>query len=163
VPVKIAVHAPSLYLDTSVIGGYFDKEFMGDTRALWKLRDEGRFRFIRSVIVDQEIAKAPENVRKLMRSTFSASDVLPMTFEVMELASHYLASNVVPLGFADDAGHVAMCSVSRTDHLVSWNFKHLANVTRESGFNAVNLLQAYPPVRIVAPTFLIYGHEEKTF
>jgi hypothetical protein len=34
-------------------------------------------------------------------------------------------------------------------------------VRRESGFNAVNVLQGYPSVRIVAPTFLIHGHEEK--
>lgn len=32
---------------------------------------------------------------------------------------------------------------------------------RGSGFNAVNVLQGYPPVRIVAPTFLIHGYEEK--
>jgi len=29
-----AMHALSLYLDTSVIGGYFDAEFLADTRAL---------------------------------------------------------------------------------------------------------------------------------
>jgi hypothetical protein len=29
------MHALSLYLDTSVIGGYFDVEFLADTRALW--------------------------------------------------------------------------------------------------------------------------------
>ena len=52
-------------------------------------------------------------------------------------------------------------TVARLDYLVSWNFKHLANVRRESGFNAVNVLQGYPPVRIVAPTFLIHGQEEK--
>ena len=64
------MHALSLYLDTSVIGGYFDPEFMADTRALWRLRDEGRFRFISSVVLDQEIARAPEQVRELMRTTF---------------------------------------------------------------------------------------------
>ena len=37
----------------------------------------------------------------------------------------------------------------------------LANVRRESGFNAVYVLQGYPSVRFVAPTFLIHGHEEK--
>jgi hypothetical protein len=52
---------------------------------------------------------------------------------------------------------------SRFGYLVSWNFKHLANVRREAGFNAVNVLQGYPPVRIISPTFLIHGHEEKTF
>jgi hypothetical protein len=68
---------------------------------------------------------------------------------------------VVPPDFADDARHVALCSVARIDFLVSWNFKHLANARREAGFNAVNILQGYPPVHIVAPTFLIHGHEEK--
>ena len=53
------------------------------------------------------------------------------------------------------------CPVHRVSHLVSWNFKHLVNIEREKGFNAVNLLQGYPAVRIVAPTFLIHGHEEK--
>lgn len=37
-----------LYLDTSVIGGYFDAEFMSDTRALWRLQEEGRYRFVTS-------------------------------------------------------------------------------------------------------------------
>jgi hypothetical protein len=155
------VHAFSLYLDTSVLGGYHDAEFMADTRALWRLREAGRFRFVSSVLVDQEIARAPERVRAVMRATFAPEDVLPMTAEALELASHYLAQKVVPADYADDARHVAVCAVARLDYLVSWNFKHLANVRREIGFNAVNVLQGYPPVRIVAPTFLIHGHEKK--
>lgn len=156
-----AMHALSLYLDTSVIGGYYDAEFQTDTRELWRLRNAGRFRFVTSVLVDQEIAAAPERVRKLMAATFALEDLLPVTAEMLELANHYLAQNVVPLDYADDARHVAFCSVERIDYLVSWNFKHLANVRREAGFNAVNVLQGYPPMRMVAPTFLIHGHEEK--
>ena len=44
---------------------------------------------------------------------------------------------------------------------VSWNFKHLANVRRETGFNAVNLLQGYPTLRIVPPSFLIHGYDQE--
>ena len=29
------MQVPSLYLDTSVIGGYYDAVFLADTRALW--------------------------------------------------------------------------------------------------------------------------------
>jgi predicted nucleic acid-binding protein len=155
------VHALSLYLDTSVIGGYFDPEFMADTRALWRLKEEGRFRFVSSQIVFQEIAGAPQQVRELMRATFDPADVLVRSQEAEELMAHYMAQKVVPVDYADDARHVAICTVARIEHLVSWNFKHLANVRREAGFNAVNLLQGYPAVRIVAPTFLIHGHEEK--
>ncbi len=157
------MHARSLYLDTSVIGGYFDPEFMDDTRALWRLREEGRFHFVSSQMVIDEIAGAPERVRELMRTSFVTEDVLDVSVEMDDLAAAHMAQKVVPASFGDDAQHVAICSVARLDYLVSWNFKHLANVRRESGFNAVNVLQGYPPVRIVAPTFLIHGHEEKKF
>ncbi len=153
------MHALSLYLDTSVIGGYYDPEFMADTRALWRLREAGRFQFITSQLVFQEVAGAPERVRELMRSTFSPDDVLERTAEVEALAQAYLAQKVVPPAFDDDARHVAVCTVARIEYLVNWNFKHLANVRRESGFNAVNLLQGYSSVRIVVPTFLIHGHD----
>ena len=153
------MHALSLYLDTSVIGGYYDPEFMADTRALWRLREAKRFQFITSQLVFQEVVGAPERVRELMRSTFSPEDVLERTAEVEALAQAYLAQKVVPPAFDDDARHVAVCTVARIEYLVSWNFKHLANVRRESGFNAVNLLQGYSSLRIVAPNFLIHGHD----
>jgi predicted nucleic acid-binding protein len=155
------MHALSVYLDTSVIGGYFDPEFMTDTRGLWRLMEVGRFRFVTSQVVIDEIARAPPHVSNLMHASFVPEEVLARTAEAEELAQAYLAKKVVPPEFSDDARHGAVCCVARLDYLVSWNFKHLANVRREAGFNAVNILQGYPPVRIVAPTFLIHGYEEK--
>ncbi len=98
-----AMHALSLYLDTSVIGGYYDAEFMADTRALWRLREAGHYRFITSQLVFQEIAGAPERVRELMRATFAPDDVLERTAEVEELAQAYLAQKIVPPNYDDDA------------------------------------------------------------
>ncbi len=155
------MHGLSLYLDTSVIGGYYDAEFMADTRALWRLKEAGGFKFVTSQLVFQEIANAPERVRNLMRDTFTPDDVLERGFEAEELAQAYLAQKIVPAAYDDDARHVAICTIARLEYLVSWNFKHLANVRRESGFNAVNLLQGYPTLRIVAPTFLIHGHDQE--
>jgi len=85
-------HALALYLGTSAIGGYFDAEFLTATRALWRLKEAGRYRFVSSVLVEQEIAGAPERVRELMRTTFAPADTLPMTVEAVELAGHYLGS-----------------------------------------------------------------------
>ena len=155
------MHALSLYLDTSVIGGYFDPEFMADTQALWRLRDAGQFRFVSSQTVVEEIIDAPPEVRELMRASIAPDDVLVVSDEMEDLAAAYMAQKVVPVRFADDAQHVAVCVVARLDFLVSWNFRHLTNARREAGFNAVNILQGYRPVRIVAPTFLIHGHENQ--
>lgn len=155
------MHALSLYLDTSVIGGYFDAEFMADTRAWWRLKEEGRFAFVSSELVLDEVARAPERVQELWRMSLEPEEVLDITEEMEDLAAAYLMRKVVPADYADDAQHVAICSVARLDYLVSWNFKHLANARREAGFNAVNVLHGYPPVRIVAPTFLIHGYEQE--
>ena len=40
------------------------------------------------------------------------------------------------------------------------HFRHLINLRREAGFNAVSLLQGYPAVRIVSPLELIHGNDE---
>jgi len=158
---KTGMHAPSLYLDTSVIGGYYDPEFMADTRKLWRLQAAGRFRFHASDLVIEELRGAPPRVRELMDATFGAQNLLVISPEMEQLAAAYLGAKVVSAKYEDDAQHVAACVVTRLDYLVSWNFHHLTNMRREAGFNAVNLLQGYPPVRIVAPTFLIHGQEEK--
>lgn len=156
-----SMHALSLYLDTSVIGGYYDVEFMADTRTLWRLKEAGRFNFVTSQLVFQEIAGAPARVRDLMRDTFAPDDVLERSAEAEALAQAYFAQKVVPAAYEDDARHVAICVIARIGYLVSWNFKHLVNVRRESGFNAVNLLQGYPTLRIVSPTSLIHGFDQE--
>ena len=154
-------HALSLYLDTSVLGGYFDAEFLADTRALWRLRETGRFHFFISQVVMAETLSAPAGVRTLLESNFANEDIINFDVEMEALAATYLAQKIVPLDCREDAEHVAVCVVARLDYLVSWNFKHLANARREAGFNAVNILQGYPSVRIVAPTFLIHGDQEE--
>jgi len=146
-----------LYIDTSVIGGYFDPEFTVATRELWRPMEKGRYRFCASSISVGEVARAPDEVRTLMANTFTDADsILPLTHEAASLAAHYIAAKVVPVRYAEDADHVAVAVVHKVGMLVSWNFRHLVNVHREKGFNAVSLLQGYPPVRIVTPLQLIY-------
>ena len=58
-----------------------------------------------------------------------------------------------------DALHVAFCTVNKIDYLVSWNYKHLANVNREKKITAINIQYNYlHPLRICTPLELIdYG------
>lgn len=111
-----------------------------------------------SILVENEMQQAPQEVRDLFNRTFQdPSSILPYTAEMDSLAQLYIKRAVVSPKYAEDAGHVAICTVARIDYLVSWNFRHLVNVRREAGFNSVNLLQGYQSVRIVSPMELIYG------
>lgn len=152
---------PTLYLDTSVLGGYFDDEFEKATRDLWRQMEQGRFQFFTSLVTVDELTEAPERVRELMNDTFGSQNIIDVTAEIEQLAAAYMTQAVLPPKYSDDARHVAVCTVARIDYLVSWNFRHLVNVEREKGFNAVNLLQGYSTVRIVNPLELIYGDQEE--
>ncbi|MGE9269525.1 MAG: hypothetical protein ACQKBU_01875 [Verrucomicrobiales bacterium] len=149
-----------IYIDTSVIGGYFDDEFESETRRLWVLRKRRVYRFKTSIITLEEIGKAPERVRKLFAKTFDEESVLPGSAEAEELARAYMERGVVPEKYFDDARHVAICTLARIGCIASWNFKHLANLKRENAFNGVNLLHGHGQVRIVSPSSLIHGHEK---
>ena len=151
---------PVLYLDTSVIGGYFDEEFKDSTRELWRQMKAGKYRFVTSLVTAEELANAPAKVRELWTDTFTPEMVLHVTDEVEKLAAAYMKQVVLPPKYSDDARHVAACTVAGIDYLVSWNFKHLVNVDRQKGFNAVNLLQGYSAISIVNPLELIYGDED---
>lgn len=87
---------------------------------------------------------------------------MTVTSETEELAAQYIENAVIKPQHTDDARHVATCTVAKIDYLVSWNFRHLVNVQREAGFNAVNLLQGCQAVRIVNPLELIYGNHEES-
>lgn len=152
---------PTLYLDTSVIGGYFDDEFKSATRELFRQSDLGIYKLFASVVTESEIQSAPANIQRLFANTFEAAQVLPLTAEAESLAQAYLAAKVVPPNYVDDARHVAIATIEQVSLIVSWNFKHLANYRRETAFNGVNLLQGYRPARILTPLELIYGDQEK--
>ena len=114
-----------------------------------------------TLVAAEELIEAPERVRELFNSTFEAAAVLNITEEIDHLAATYVAQGVVTPKYEDDARHVAACTVNRIDFLVSWNFRHMVNVQRETAFNGVNLLNGYPAIRIVNPLEIIYGNQDQ--
>jgi hypothetical protein len=150
-----------LYIDTSVIGGYHDPLWMADTRLLWQQAEAGHWQLMTSIVAEAEVKNAPPQVRQVFADTFNAANILDTSDEVEELAEAYMQAAVVPPKFADDALHVAMAAVHGIRLIVSWNFKHLVNVRREDGFNAVNVLRGLPIIRIVSPKEIIYADQEQ--
>jgi predicted nucleic acid-binding protein len=156
-----AMPVQTLYLDTSVIGGYFDAEFMADTRALWRLMERGAYRFYTSRVAMNELRGAPLAVRELAARAFSdPTSILDVSAEAFALAQAYLAAGVVPARFGDDAVHVAVATCEGIGVIASWNFKHLASFHRNERFNAVNLLHGRPNIRIVPPNLLLNPDED---
>jgi hypothetical protein len=58
-----------------------------------------------------------------------------------------------------DCFHIAMATINAVDILVSWNFKHIVNVKRIRGYNAVNLKLGYKVIDIRSPKEIIYNED----
>ncbi|MBI4862956.1 MAG: hypothetical protein HY815_22240 [Candidatus Riflebacteria bacterium] len=67
------------------------------------------------------------------------------------LAEEHVTHKVVSRRMLADAQHIAVATIARVDVLVSWNFRHIVNLDRIHGFNAVNLRSGYPMLEIRSP------------
>jgi predicted nucleic acid-binding protein len=63
--------------------------------------------------------------------------------ELDELAANYIKEGIIPEKKLLDAYHIAVAVTNQINILVSWNYKHLANVNRERRINVVNLAKNY--------------------
>jgi predicted nucleic acid-binding protein len=152
----------TLYLDNSILGGYFDSEFQEPTRRLWRMAEAGECRFVASVVTQEEAALAPADVVILFARTFPDDRVLlELTARAEELAQAYVAAGVVSARYVDDARHVAIATTHGIGVLVTWNFRHLANYRREAGFNRVNLESGHPAIRIISPLEIVYESSDE--
>jgi hypothetical protein len=150
-----------IYIDTSVVGGYFDEEFKEATRLLFDRLEKREIIFVVSDLLDLELLNAPGNVRELLHN-YSADKFqrVELTEEVITLADKYIYEKVVGETSLEDCRHIALATINRVDVLASWNFKHIVNLDKIKGYNSVNLKSGYPMIEIRSPKDLInYGND----
>lgn len=150
-----------IYIDTSVVGGYFDEEFKEATRLLFGRLEKSEIIFVVSGLLDLELLNAPGNVRELLHNYSSDKfQRVELTDEVITLADKYIFEKVVGQTSLEDCRHIALATINRVDVLASWNFKHIVNLDRIKGYNSVNLKLGYPMIEIRSPKDLInYGND----
>ena len=67
------------------------------------------------------------------------------------MAQTYIREKILGKSSENDAYHIALASVNRVDCLVSWNFKHIVNVTRIRGYNGINYMAGHKILEIRTP------------
>ena len=150
-----------IYIDTSVVGGFFDEEFKNDTIPLFERLEKGEILFVVSDLLDLELINAPQKVRDLLHN-FSTDKFnrIELTEEAIKLADTYIAEKVVGKTSLEDCRHIAMATIDKVDVLASWNFKHIVNLDKIKGYNSVNLKLGYQMIEIRSPKDLInYGND----
>ena len=143
---------PLIYVDTSVIGGYYDKEFDYDTRLFFDRIFNKEFIIHLSDISDAELSMAPDKVKELKNSIpKDCFKYIELDDNSKILAETYIKEKILGKASFNDAYHIAIASVHRLDVLVSWNFKHIVNYDKIKFFNSINLKLGYPMIDIRSP------------
>lgn len=142
----------TIYVDTSVFGGKFDDEFEFWTDLFFKKVANSNLMLIFSNVAEEELTNAPEEVKEFVYSIPEKNILrVELTEEAILLAERYLAEKVVGKSSRTDCYHIAIATVLKADVLVSWNFKHIVNIQKINGYNAVNLLCGYKIIEIRNP------------
>jgi len=149
-----------VYVDTSVFGGAFDKEFKKASGAFFDRVRDGALDVAVSALVLNEIERGPVAVNRF----FAELEPLLMRVDIDEAAyalrRAYLDAHVVSARWAADALHVAVATVSGCRAIVSWNFQHIVNFRRIPLYNGVNQMQGYGPIAIHTPPEVVLDEED---
>ncbi len=151
-----------IYVDTSVVGGYFDDEFSADTILFFDRVINGEIIVILSDILEAELLRAPEFVKELL-TTIPKEQIenIRLSPEATELADKYIEAKVVGKTSRADCQHIAIATLCKADVLVSWNFKHIVNLDRIRGYNGINYQLGYSMIEIRTPKEITrYGSED---
>ena len=148
-----------IYIDTSVVGGYFDDEFKETTLLLFDRLKNNEIKFVISDLLDLELLNAPQHVRELLlQHSADKFERIELTEEAIQLADAYIKEKVVGKTSLEDCRHIALATINKVDVLASWNFKHIVNLDKIKGYNSVNLRLGYSIIEIRSPKDLVkYG------
>ena len=157
-----------IYLDTSVINFLF----ADDAPDLKKITEELFRDFIRkekylfyvSDVVIKEIEKTTDNSHRINLLKVIKDynlRILTISEEAEKLSLLYIKKKAIPERKIEDAQHIAIATVNQLDILLSWNFKHLANINKQISVKQINEREGYfYPLMLTNPMEVMDENEE---
>lgn len=156
-----------LYLDTSVLNFLF----ADDVPEFKKITEEffenyvrkGKYTVYISDVVIREIEKTKDESKKikLLEVVRKYSlQILKLDRDSDTLAHAYVREKIIPIRKIEDAQHIAISTCNQIDILISWNFKHLANIQKQIAVKVVNEKEDYfYPLVLTNPMEVIYEND----
>ncbi|MCH8069579.1 MAG: type II toxin-antitoxin system VapC family toxin [Candidatus Marinimicrobia bacterium] len=153
-----------IYLDTSVINFLFaidTPDFQKVTIDFFEnyVSLERYIVYISDVVI-REIEKTTDEPQKKKLLDIIRQyklRILTLTEEADLLARIYIKEKIIPPRKIEDAQHIAIATCHLMDLLLSWNFKHLANINIQIKVKVINEKEGYfYPLLLTNPMEVIY-------
>jgi hypothetical protein len=157
-----------VYLDTSIINFLF----ADDTPDFKRVTEDLFENFIKkgiydtrvSEIVFDEINRTETQDKRLKLLKVIIDYKIPFdnyNDDAERLARIYIKEGIIPVKKYDDARHIGLSTTNNFDVLLSWNFKHLANINKRNKIKLINEREGYYyPLDLVTPIQLLYDEND---
>jgi len=158
---------PKVYIETSIPSFYYEVRTEPDmvarrgwTRDWW---DERRtaYELVTSDAVLDELRRGDHPVKEQALEMIQSLEVLEISAEIADIVEAYIRNKVMPNDPVGDAMHLALASYHKSDFLLTWNCRHLANANKFGHIRRINtVLGLYVPA-LVTPLELLGGLEDE--
>jgi predicted nucleic acid-binding protein len=156
-----------VYVETSVIGAYFDErtDIVSSAQRYWTRLwwDEARSRYeaviSRAVMDELSHQDFPHSGEAL--GLVSDIREVPVVEEVRQVVRSYIQNRIMPANPVGDALHLALASYHKCDYLLTWNCRHIANPNKFRQIRMCNISMGLYVPFLVTPNQLIGGYNDR--
>lgn len=147
----------TIYIETSIPSLYFDERPDPKTVARrewtrnWWDNHRQKYRLVTGAPVIEELSRGTLARKTDRLRLLDGIEVLWVTPEVVDIVEVYVQRYVMPRDPGGDAAHLALASFHKCDVLLTWNCRHLANISKAGHIRTVNTLLGVHIPQLVTP------------
>jgi hypothetical protein len=124
------------------------------TRKWWDA-ERLKYQLVVSEAVEIECERGEPEMVAVRGRLLQDASLFPLDQEILELARILIAPGAIPEKAGPDAVHIAAASVAKCDFLLTWNFRHIANVRIRREVERILARHGYARTTICTPEELI--------
>lgn len=148
---------PTVYVETTVIGHLASRprnDILVTARQIssklwWDGRD--RYALLASQIVYDECAAGDSTAASERLAFIDGFQMLAVSLAAEQLANELIRKFGIPPTEPRDALHISIAAVNGVQYLLTWNFRHIANIETRSIIERVCRDNGYTPPLICSP------------
>ena len=124
------------------------------TRQWWD-SERKKYNLVVSEVVEAECERGDPALAQIRRELLGEILLFHVDERILELAKLLVVPGAIPEKAGPDAIHIAAASVERCEFLLTWNFRHIANVRIRREVERILARNGYTKTTICTPEELI--------
>ena len=149
---------PKVYLETSVLSYLAAKpsqDVIASGRQLvtrrWWETERAQYRLVVSEAVVAECERGDPQMAERRRELLQEVSLFPVNERILEIAKLLVVPGAIPEKAGPDAVHIAAAAVEGCEFLLTWNFRHIANVRIRREVERILAQHGYTKTTICTP------------